>query len=72
MPTGAGVTRDAFVTHVRCATAPAFLLTMVLLHGCVTVGPNYVPPTSSAPTQWSPEMPGGLPGKPADVKTLGQ
>ena len=44
MPIGAGVTRDAFVTHVRCATAPAFLLTMVLLQGCATVGPNYVPP----------------------------
>jgi NodT family efflux transporter outer membrane factor (OMF) lipoprotein len=72
MPIGAGVTRDAFVTHVRCATAPAFLLTMVLLQGCATVGPDYVPPTASAPTQWSTEMPGGLAGKPADVKTLGQ
>src|SRR6266540_3540168 len=72
MPIGAGVTRDAFVTHFHRAVAQAFLLTMVLLQGCATVGPDYVPPTASAPTQWSTEMPGGLAGKPADVKTLGQ
>ncbi len=69
---GAGLTRDTFVTHFHRAVAQAFLLTMVLLQGCATVGPDYVPPTASAPTQWSTEMPGGLAGKPADVKTLGQ
>src|SRR6266511_4817275 len=69
---GAGLTRDTFVTHFHRAVAQAFLLTMVLLQGCATVGPDYVPPTASAPTQWSTEMPGGLAGQPADVKTLGQ
>jgi outer membrane protein TolC len=69
---GADLRRSACVTHVRRATAPAFLLTMVLLHGCITVGPDYVPPTVSTPAQWSTEIQDGVSGGPVDVKTLGQ
>jgi outer membrane protein, multidrug efflux system len=60
------------MTCFRRATAQACLVMMVLLHGCVTVGPDYVPPTVSALTQWSTELQGGLSGAPMDVKTLGQ
>ncbi|MBC7771739.1 MAG: efflux transporter outer membrane subunit [Pyrinomonadaceae bacterium] len=37
-----------------------------LLHGC-TVGPNHVPPSSSAPEAWAESLEGGVAATPADL-----
>jgi hypothetical protein len=72
MPIGASLRRNTFVTHVRRVSAQARVVTLILLYGCITVGPDYVPPTVSAPTAWSTAMQDGMSGAPVGVKTLGQ
>jgi NodT family efflux transporter outer membrane factor (OMF) lipoprotein len=42
----------------------------LLLAGCVTVGPDYVPPEISAPGQWNTDLKGGLSSKSMDPGTL--
>jgi hypothetical protein len=71
-PIGASLRRNTFVMYVRRVPTQASLVMLILLHGCVTVGPDYVPPPVSAPADWSTAMPGGVSGALVDVKTLGQ
>jgi NodT family efflux transporter outer membrane factor (OMF) lipoprotein len=42
------------------------------IKGCVTVGPDYVPPESKAPKQFSSELSGGLTAESPDKAMLGQ
>ncbi len=43
---------------------------LLLLAGCTTVGPDYVPPEMSAPPQWTAEMGGGLTAEHTDLQAL--
>ncbi|MBW1858757.1 MAG: efflux transporter outer membrane subunit [Deltaproteobacteria bacterium] len=43
---------------------------LLLLAGCTTVGPDYVPPEVSAPPQWTAEMGDGLTAEHADLQAL--
>jgi len=43
---------------------------MVLLVGCATVGPDYVPPEVSAPAQWNAQLEGGPTAERVDTQTL--
>jgi NodT family efflux transporter outer membrane factor (OMF) lipoprotein len=43
---------------------------LLLLAGCTTVGPDYVPPEMSAPPQWTAEMGGGLMAEHTDLQAL--
>lgn len=45
---------------------------LVGLAGCTTVGPDYQPPQTSAPTNWSSALSGGLSGAAADTNLLEQ
>jgi NodT family efflux transporter outer membrane factor (OMF) lipoprotein len=47
-----------------------FIALLLLLAGCTTVGPDYVPPQVSAPGQWSTELGTGLTAKDADQEAL--
>jgi NodT family efflux transporter outer membrane factor (OMF) lipoprotein len=50
----------------------AVWLVMVLLAGCMTVGPNYTPPDPHVPEKWSAEVPGDLSDAPPDIHTSTQ
>ncbi len=43
---------------------------MLLLAGCATLGPDYVPPEVSAPAQWSAQLEGGLTSERIDTQAL--
>lgn len=45
-------------------------LLLLLLTGCATVGPDYVPPVSKAGTQWNTELENGLQHSPVDGEQL--
>jgi len=49
---------------------PALGVVMVLLVGCATVGPDYVPPEVSAPAQWNAQLEGGPTAERVDTQTL--
>ena len=53
-------------------TGLAALLTSCLLgiSGCATVGPDFKPPKTAAPTNWTSELQGGLTGVAADTNLL--
>lgn len=57
---------------MRCFTLPGSGLIglLLLLAGCTTVGPDYVPPKVSAPPQWTGEMGDGLTAEHADLQAL--
>jgi len=46
------------------------VLMILVLTGCAAVGPNYVPPETTAPSSWHTELEGGLTAKEADPQTL--
>ena len=46
------------------------LLVALLLAGCVTVGPDYLPPEISTPGKWNTDLKDGLSSEPADLQTL--
>jgi NodT family efflux transporter outer membrane factor (OMF) lipoprotein len=50
--------------------ASGFLLLLLLLAGCATVGPDYVPPEVSAPAHWTAELESGLTAKHVDTQAL--
>ncbi len=43
---------------------------LLLLTGCLTVGPDYKPPETAAPKNWSSDLASGLVAKPTDAQTL--
>ncbi|MBW1925959.1 MAG: efflux transporter outer membrane subunit [Deltaproteobacteria bacterium] len=45
-------------------------LLLLLLAGCATVGPDYVPPEISAPAHWTAELEGGQTVKYVDIQAL--
>ncbi len=49
---------------------PALGLMMVLLAGCATVGPEYVPPEIKAPATWHTELKDGMTAEATDPQTL--
>ena len=54
-------------------TGLAVVLAACLLgiSGCTTVGPDYKPPTTATPTNWTSELQGGLTGAAADTNLSG-
>jgi NodT family efflux transporter outer membrane factor (OMF) lipoprotein len=50
--------------------ASGLTVLLLLLAGCTTVGPDYVPPEVSAPPQWTTEMGDGLNAEDADLQAL--
>lgn len=49
---------------------PALVVTAALFLGCVTVGPDYIPPQVLAPERWNSDLPGGWCSELADPQTL--
>jgi outer membrane protein, multidrug efflux system len=45
-------------------------LTVIILTGCASVGPNYVPPKTSVSTDWNAQLKGGLTAQEMDPQTL--
>jgi NodT family efflux transporter outer membrane factor (OMF) lipoprotein len=45
-------------------------LTALILHGCVTVGPDYVLPEIKTPSKWHNELKGGITGEAQDLQKL--
>lgn len=73
MKTPPGIVRRAAMPAVtRSITSLASGLTVLFLlfAGCTTVGPDYVPPEISAPTQWSAELGKGLTADHTDLQEL--
>ena len=58
------------VTRRFILSGPGLIVLSVLLAGCTTVGPDYVPPEVSAPAQWTAELNNGLMTKDADLEAL--
>jgi len=50
--------------------ASGLTLLLLLLAGCATVGPDYVPSEVSAPSHWTAELEGGLTAKHVDTQAL--
>ena len=48
-PIGTRLRRNTLVMYFRRVPAQTCLVTMILLHGCITVGPDYAPPRSLLP-----------------------
>jgi outer membrane protein TolC len=45
-------------------------LLVIILTGCASVGPNYVPPKTSVSTDWNAQLKGGLTAQEMDPQTL--
>ncbi|MDY6838904.1 MAG: efflux transporter outer membrane subunit [Thermodesulfobacteriota bacterium] len=58
------------VISVTTSRASCLTLLLLLLAGCVTVGPDYVPPEVSASAKWTAELEGGLNAEQIDPQTL--
>ena len=61
------------ISPVRRVTRPlvaSLALLLLLLAGCATVGPDYVPPEVSASAKWTAELEGGLNAEQIDPQTL--
>lgn len=46
-------------------------VSLIALSGCMTVGPDYSPPTMDAPMDWSQSLPIGVSSAPVDTAALG-
>jgi NodT family efflux transporter outer membrane factor (OMF) lipoprotein len=63
--------KETISAVVSLITSSASGLTvLLLLAGCTTVGPDYVPPEVSAPSQWTAQLEGGLTPACMDTQTL--
>jgi NodT family efflux transporter outer membrane factor (OMF) lipoprotein len=60
----------ASVIRGTTSTASGLTLLLLLLAGCATVGPDYVPPEVSASAEWTSELKGGLTAEQIDPQTL--
>jgi NodT family efflux transporter outer membrane factor (OMF) lipoprotein len=58
------------ISRIINAITPALGLVMLLLAGCATVGPDYVPPDVSPPAQWNAQLEGSLTAERVDTQTL--
>jgi NodT family efflux transporter outer membrane factor (OMF) lipoprotein len=58
------------IFHTINRITPALGLMMLLLAGCATVGPDYVPPEVPAPGLWSAQLEGGLSAECVDTQAL--
>ena len=52
---------------LRCFLA---VLAILILPGCMTVGPDYVPPDTSVSEDWHTQLKGGLTAEEMDPQTL--
>jgi len=51
---------------VRCSMFPRFIVCLLLFAGCA-VGPNYQPPKTNTPAQWTSSLAGGETNSPVDL-----
>jgi NodT family efflux transporter outer membrane factor (OMF) lipoprotein len=57
---------------IASALTVALAVGVLGLAGCMTAGPDYKPPTTATPTNWSSTLTAGLSGAPADTNLLSQ
>jgi NodT family efflux transporter outer membrane factor (OMF) lipoprotein len=64
--------REQIVSRVisRITLLASRLTLLLLVAGCTTVGPDYIPPEVSTPPQWTAELEGGLTAKRVDTQAL--
>ena len=68
-----GIMGRGMISPVRSVATPlvsSLTLLLLLLAGCMTVGPDYVPPEVSASADWTAELEGGLTAEQIDAQTL--
>jgi len=58
------------ITFIRPVSWFPLLLMILILTGCATVGPDYVPPKTSVSPTWYTQLKGGLTAEEMDPKTL--
>jgi multidrug efflux system outer membrane protein len=58
------------INTIRLLAWLPMVLAVLILAGCATVGPDYVPPETRVPSSWHTELEGGLTAKEADPQTL--